>query len=111
MHPARGNLCLPFARLFAKKLVDKKLQRNFLFHIKYQSFQVFAFGVIYADGVVGGLGLLVQYAHLAAALSGGTEHGQAELLLAHGLRARECEQYAAGGDFLEGTGVEAAVAL
>jgi len=104
LHPARGNLCLPFARLFAKnssiiiiltrffftlrkKLVDKKLRCNFSFHIKYQSFQVLAFGVIYADGVVGGLCQLVKYAHVAFCHCCSCEHRCAEILFAHYLRA------------------------
>lgn len=37
-----------------------------LFHIQHQAFEVFAFGVVDVDGVVGGLGELMEYAHAAA---------------------------------------------
>ncbi len=83
----RAGQPLPALRAtICKKLVDEKLQRNFSFHIKYQSFQVFAFGVIYADGVVGGLCQLVKYAHVAFCHCCSCEHRCAEILLAHYLR-------------------------
>ena len=62
------------------------------------------------DGVVGGLGELVQDAHLAAALGGGGEHRHAELLLGHRLRAREGEQHSPTLYLAESLGVEASVA-
>ena len=84
----RAGQPLPALRAtICKKLVDEKLRCNFSFHIKYQSFQVFAFGVIYADGVVGGLCQLVKYAHVAFCHCCSCEHRCAEILLAHYLRA------------------------
>ena len=37
-----------------------------LFDVKYQSFEVFAFGMIYIDRMVGGLCELMQYSHFTA---------------------------------------------
>ena len=62
-------------------------------------------------GVVGGLVELVEDTHVAAALRGGGEDGQAELLLADGLRAAEREDDAAGLYLLESNGVEPRVAF
>ena len=56
-----------------------------LFHIEHQSFQVFPFGMVDVDGVVGRLVQLVQDAHMASALGGRCEHSQAELLFADSL--------------------------
>ena len=56
-----------------------------LFHIQYQSFEVFTFGVVYAYRVVGGLCQLMQYAHIALCHCCGCEHCCAEVLLAHNL--------------------------
>ena len=53
------------------------------FHLQDQAFEVFALGVVDADGMVGWLGELVQDAHAAARLGCGAEHGQAELLFVH----------------------------
>jgi len=46
-------------------------RRHILFDIQHQSFKVFAFGVIDIDGVVGGLGELVEYADAAVRLGCG----------------------------------------
>ncbi len=61
--------------------------------------------------VVGRLGELVKDAHPATALGGCAENSKTELLFAHGLRARECEENAAGGYFVESLGVKPAVTL
>ena len=62
-----------------------------LFHIEHQSFEVFAFGVVDADGVVGGLGELVEDFHFAAGVGCGCENGLAEKVFGHDLRAGESE--------------------
>lgn len=62
-------------------------------------------------GVVGGLMELVEDTHVAAALRGGGEDGEAELLLADSLRATECEDDAAGLYLLERNGIEPCVAF
>lgn len=58
-----------------------------LFNVEDEAFEVFALGVVDVDGVVGGLGELVEDAHLAARLGGRREDGQPELLAADGLGA------------------------
>lgn len=82
-----------------------------LFHLQHKTFKVFAFGVVDIHGVVGGLMELVEDTHVAAALRGGGEDGEAELLLIHGLRATEGEDDAAGLYLLERNGVEPRVAF
>ena len=82
-----------------------------LFYIKHQSLEVFAFGMVDVDWVVGGLGQLVQDAHLAACDGGGGKDRRAEQLLRDGLRAGEREEDAAGFDLRNGAGVEPLVAL
>ena len=57
-------------------MVDKIL----LFYRKHESLEVFPFGMIDANGVVGRLGELMEYAHVASALGRCCEHCQAELL-------------------------------
>ena len=56
-----------------------------LLYVQYQALEVFAFGVIYVDRVIGRLGELVEYAHLAAALCGSAEYRKAELLFVYSL--------------------------
>mgnify|MGYP007090440386 CR=1 FL=1 len=65
------------------------LQGGASLHFEHKAFQVLALGVVDVDGMVGGLVQLVQNAHVPAALRGGGEHGQAELVLVDGLRATE----------------------
>lgn len=67
--------------------------------------------MIDADRVVGRLRQLVQDAYAAAGHGSGCEHGGAEVFFADGLRTRECEEDAAGLDFLESLDVQFAVAL
>ena len=62
-------------------------------------------------GWVGRLRQLVQDAYAAAGHGSGCEHGGAEVFFADGLRTRECEEDAAGLDFLESLDIEFAVAL
>ena len=80
-----------------------------LFHIQHQTLQVLALRVVDVDGMVGGLGELMQDAHLAARLGCCAEHRQAELVLVHCLGAGKGEQDAARGDFLQRLGIQAAV--
>ena len=63
-----------------------------LFHIQYQSFQIFPFWVVDVDGVVGWLVQLMKYAHVAPRLGCCGEHGCAELVFVDCLRATEGEQ-------------------
>ena len=77
-----------------------------LFYIKHQSLEVFAFGMVDVDWVVGGLGQLVQDAHLAACDGGGGKDRRAEQLFRDGLRAGEREEDAPGADLRQGPGVE-----
>ena len=61
-------------------MVDNKKE---LFHIQYQAFQVFAFGVVDVDGVVGWLMQLMQDAHIAACVGSSGEYGSSELVFGH----------------------------
>ncbi len=56
-----------------------------LFDREDEAFEVFAFGVIDVDGMVGRLCELMEYAHLASRLCGRSEDGQAELFARNGL--------------------------
>ena len=86
-------------------------QRDFLLHIKHQALQVFAFGMVDVDGMVGGLVELMEDAHLTAGLSRCSEDGGAELVLIYCLGATEGEEDAACGEFLESLIVQACVAF
>jgi len=46
-----------------------------LFHLQNETFQIFSFGVVDVDGVVGRLRQLVQYADAASGLGGSAEDG------------------------------------
>ena len=81
-----------------------------LFYIKHKPFEVFPFGVVDVDGMVGRLGELVEDAYAATALGGCREYGQTELFAAHGLRAGEGEQDSPLGNLLECLCVEALIA-
>ena len=59
---------------------------DLLFYVEDEAFEVFAFGVVDVDGVVGWLGELMQDAHRTTTLGGGSEDSEAELLFAYGLR-------------------------
>lgn len=63
------------------------------------------------DRVVGGLGQLVQDAHLAAAMAAAEKTVVRNQLFRDGLRAGEREEDAAGTYLRDGAGVEALVAL
>ena len=69
-----------------------------LFDVEHEAFEVFAFGVVNADRVVGGLRHLVQDAYVAACDGCGREDRRAEQFLRYGLRAGEREEDAAGLD-------------
>ena len=56
-------------------------------HIEDKTLEVFALGMVDVDGMVGGLGELVEDAHTAAGLGAGSEFGQAELYLGYCMRA------------------------
>lgn len=56
-----------------------------LFHIKHQPFEIFTFGMVDVDRMVGRLCELVQDADAAPALGGRRENRQAELLAADSL--------------------------
>ena len=81
-----------------------------LFYIQHKSLEIFALGVINVDGMVGWLGELVQDAHLSLGLGCCTENCKPELVLVHRLGTGKGEQDAAGGQFLECLGIEAAIA-
>lgn len=56
-----------------------------LFHVQYESFEVFALGVIDVYRMVGRLVELVQDAHLPAGNCRGREYGVAEIVFCHNL--------------------------
>lgn len=56
-----------------------------LFDVKYQSFEVFAFWMIYIDRMVGGLCELMQYSHFTPALGCSREYREPELFAGDGL--------------------------
>ena len=91
-----------------------KLHRHLtlpLLYLKHESLEVFAFGVIDADGVVGRLVKLVKDADVSAALGCRSEYGQTELVLVYCLRTAEGEEYAARLDLAEGHGIEPGIAF
>lgn len=53
------------------------------------------------DGVVGGLGELVEYADAAVRLGCGAEYCESEVVFRYYLRAGEGEEYAARCDFFD----------
>ncbi len=81
------------------------------FHIQHKTFEVFAFGVVDVDGVIGRLVELVEDADMTTALGRCREDGEAELLLVDSLGAGEGEDDATGADLLEGDGIEARIAF
>ena len=52
----------------------------FLFHVQHESFQVFSFGMVDVDGVVGRLVQLMEDAHLATGRGCCCEDCRAELV-------------------------------
>ena len=82
-----------------------------LFDVKYQSLEVFAFGMIDVDRMVGGLGQLVQDADLASGDGRGREDRGAEQLLADRLRTGESEEEPSAFDLRQRPGIEPLVAL
>ena len=56
-----------------------------LFHLQHQSLEVFSFGMVDVDGVICRLMDLMQDSHVAPALCGCGEYGEAELVLVYGL--------------------------
>ena len=95
----------------SKIIISQRLTPFSLFNIEYQPFQVFSLGVIDVDGVVGRLMQLVQDAYFAACHCSSCEHGVAEMILRHYLRAGEREQDAAAFYLLEGLLVEPCIAF
>ena len=81
-----------------------------LFNVEDEAFEVFAFGMVDVDRMVGGLGELMEDAHLAARHCSCSEDGEAELLFGDGLRTGEGEEDASGRDFFKSCSVESAVA-
>ena len=74
-----------FSRIGDQQSVSWLAKLNQVLYVQYQALEVFAFGVIYVDRVIGRLGELVEYAHLAAALCGSAEYRKAELLFVYSL--------------------------
>ena len=68
-----------------------------LLYVEHQPFEVLALGVVDVDGVVGGLGELVEDADLASGDGGGGEDRGAEQLLTRPRGVREmkpsCKRY------------------
>ena len=60
-----------------------------LLDLDNEPLKIFTFRVVNVNRVIGGLVELMDNSHPSSALSGGTEHGQSELILVHGLRATE----------------------
>ena len=58
-----------------------------LLYIEYQALEILSFGMVDIDRMIGRLGKLMEYSHLAAALGGSAENGQSELLFIDCLRA------------------------
>ena len=81
-----------------------------LFNIEHQAFQVFAFGMVDVDGVVGWLMKLVQDANLPLSHCSCREDGHSELVFVDGLRTTEGKEYAAWLYHFEGFGVELCIA-
>lgn len=82
-----------------------------LLYIEDESLEVFALGMIDADGMVSRLVELMKDAHVTTALGSSGEDGKAELVFVDGLTATEGKDDAAGTNLLEGNGVEARVAF
>ena len=89
----------------------RKSNHSNLFPVEHQSLQVFAFGMVDVDGVIGRLVQLVQDAYLAACLGGSSEDGIAEMVLRDYLRTGEREQNASLSDSLESLVVQTCIAL
>ena len=81
-----------------------------LFNVEDQSFQVFAFGMVDVDGMVGWLVQLMEDADFSLCHCCGSEDCHSELVLVDGLRAAEGEEDTAGLYLFESFGVEFRVA-
>ena len=81
-----------------------------LLHIQHQPFQVFSFGMIDVDGMVGWLMQLMQDANLPLCHGCRREDCHSELVFVDGLRAAEGEEDAARLYHLECLAVELRVA-
>ena len=105
------NILLILRAFYTISLTRSMCFRVGLLHIQHQSLEIFTFGVVDVYRMVSGLSKLVENTYAAPRLCGGCEDAGSELILADCLRAGECEQNAAGPDFLEGFDVEPTVAL
>ena len=72
-----------------------------LFHLQNQSFQVFPFGMIYIDRVIGRLCQLMQDSNLSSRYGSSAEDSQSELFLCDSLRAGEGEKDTAWSQLLQ----------
>ena len=81
------------------------------FHIQHQPFQIFTLRVIDVHRMIGRLRALVQNAHAAPRHGRRREHGRAEVVLCHDLRAGECKQNASMPNLLTRLCIELAIAL
>ena len=82
-----------------------------LFYFEEETFEVLAFRVMDADGVVHGVGELADDADAAVGVHGGGEDHSLKILLADSLATREGHQEAPCGQRLHGTLVDGTVAL
>ena len=67
------------------KMCKERLAKRPLFNVQYQSFEILSFRVVDADGMVGGLGELVQYAYSATRHGRCGKYRRAEVVLRHNL--------------------------
>ena len=67
------------------KMCKERLAKCHLFNVQYQTLEVFTFRMVDADGMVGGLGELVQYAHSTARHGSCGKYCCAEVVLRYDL--------------------------
>ena len=80
-------------------------------YLEEEAFEVEAFGVVDADGMVGGMGQVADYADEAMGVGGGGENHGLEVVGRDGLRTAEGEKQAAGSDTLHSALVDGTVAF